>query len=188
MEMSTRMINAGRSFAIAVALSLAGTAAWAETLDKASCDKLKTEQQALVKDGVKADLDKGADAGKAALQPARLDAIKRYIAIEEDLKFRCRHGPVPVGDDDGAEPAGGAAAAKKKPAVKAQSTDAKPAAKVKAAAKSEPAKTGTVKSGGVKSAGTDSGGSAETQAEKSKVTVKAKAKSKAKPAAEDVAN
>ena len=175
--MSRRILS--ELFAVSVAAVLFATSsARAESLDKPACEKLRTEQATLVKEGVKADLDKGAGAAQSGLQVARLEAIKRFIAVEEDLKFRCRHGPVPVGDD-GSEretPAANATAAKTQHAAK---TEAGAGEAKKAQAKPKP------KAVAGKSAPNEASPTDETAPSKPKAQPKPKAKAKPAPKADD---
>jgi cell division protein FtsN len=76
------------SFALA-ALLLSPLAALADPLSKEACDAHRSEQETLAAAGVKADMDKGAVWAKANLPRDRLNQIRRYIEIEEQLLFRC---------------------------------------------------------------------------------------------------
>jgi len=63
--------------------------ALAAPLEPDACAILKTERQGLIADGVKTDMGKGPEWGKANLSPERLGKIERLIAVEEQLSFRC---------------------------------------------------------------------------------------------------
>ena len=89
-----------RSLSLFHCLRTAGTAlilgalaaplgAAADPLDKDSCGKLQSEKQALVVLGVDKEFAKGPDWAKANLAQAELNLLKRYLTIEEQLKFRC---------------------------------------------------------------------------------------------------
>jgi hypothetical protein len=75
--------------ALAAVLAAFPLGAAADSLDKEACDKLQAEKQTLVVLGVDKEFAKGADWAKANLKPAELNLIKRYIIIDETLKFRC---------------------------------------------------------------------------------------------------
>ncbi len=64
-------------------------AAVAAPLGKEECDKLQVEQTELTAAGVRAQLDRGPEWGKANLPPDRLQVVQRFIAVEEQLNFRC---------------------------------------------------------------------------------------------------
>jgi hypothetical protein len=67
-------------------------AAWPATaapLDPQACNTLKSEHQGLVAAGAKTDMEKGPQWAKSNLQPDRMNAIERLIAVEEQLSFRC---------------------------------------------------------------------------------------------------
>ena len=68
----------------------------AEPMDKAGCVAMSAEHKGLVAAGLKADLDKGAEWGKANLNQERLTLISRLIEVEEILAFRCRTLAIPV--------------------------------------------------------------------------------------------
>ena len=61
----------------------------AEPLDKDACGKLQAERASLVVLGVDKEFAKGADWARANLPQAELDQLKRYLTIDEQLKFRC---------------------------------------------------------------------------------------------------
>jgi hypothetical protein len=75
--------------ATVASVALGASAAWAAPLDEAACTQLKEEHAQLAKGGTKADLDKGPAWAKANLTPERLKEVERYIAVEEQLLFRC---------------------------------------------------------------------------------------------------
>lgn len=75
---------------LAAAASLASSgSALAAPLEKLACDALKAEHGSLLAAGVKTDMAKGADWGKANLPRERLTEIARLMSVEEDLSFRC---------------------------------------------------------------------------------------------------
>jgi hypothetical protein len=61
----------------------------AEPLPKEECDKLKVEHGDLVTIGVREQLNRGAEWGKANLTPDQLQRVARFIALDEQLSFRC---------------------------------------------------------------------------------------------------
>jgi hypothetical protein len=91
----------------ALALSLGAVAGvvLAEPLAKEECDKLQMEQTALTASGVREHLGRGPEWGKANLSPAQLKSVERYIALEEQLSFRCGlaklRASLPVGEEGG---------------------------------------------------------------------------------------
>jgi hypothetical protein len=85
-----------RSFAVVVTLlllitvvALPGQPALTAALDKDSCNRLKTEQAQLEKQGARANLLKGPTWGKANLSPEKLEDVRRVIELDEQLLFRC---------------------------------------------------------------------------------------------------
>lgn len=63
--------------------------ACAAALDPDSCAKLKTEQETMEKAGLKDEVAKGPEWAKANLPPEKLNDIKRWIEVDEQLLFRC---------------------------------------------------------------------------------------------------
>jgi hypothetical protein len=61
----------------------------ADPLDKPACDRLQAEKQTLVVLGVDKEYTKGPEWAKANLAPSELNLLKRYIDLDEQLKFRC---------------------------------------------------------------------------------------------------
>lgn len=58
-------------------------------LDPESCARLKTEQETLEKAGLKEIAAKGPDWAKANLAAEKINEIKRWIEVDEQLLFRC---------------------------------------------------------------------------------------------------
>jgi hypothetical protein len=80
------------SLAIAAVLVVsAATAARtvAEPLSKEQCEALKAEQAELTAAGAREQLARGADWGKVNLSMEQLQRVERFIAVEEQLSFRC---------------------------------------------------------------------------------------------------
>lgn len=61
----------------------------ADPLDKPACERLQAEKQTLVVLGVDKEFTKGPEWAKANLAPSELNLLKRYIDLDEQLKFRC---------------------------------------------------------------------------------------------------
>lgn len=80
----------GRILLLLALLAAALVQARAAPLDAESCAKLMNEHGQLEQAGVEADMAKGPEWGKANLLPEKLDRIRRFIEIEEQLLFRCR--------------------------------------------------------------------------------------------------
>jgi hypothetical protein len=130
----------------------------AEPLDKEACERLQSEKQTLVVLGVDKEFSKGPEWAKANLAQSELNLLKRYIDLEEQLKFRCGlamvtlqipDDPEDADDDDAAESSvpmpERRSTAMAKPAAKPAATPVKtqpagvtPAAPVKAAPKPVP--------------------------------------------------
>jgi hypothetical protein len=75
-------------FVLAVLL-IGPSAASADPLDDAACQRLRSERQALTLLGIDKQVEKGADWAKASLTVADLNLVKRYLDVSEQLKFRC---------------------------------------------------------------------------------------------------
>ena len=65
------------------------SSAFAASLSKEECDKLQAEQTELTAAGARAQFDRGAEWGKVNLPPDQLQRVQRFIAVEEQLSFRC---------------------------------------------------------------------------------------------------
>lgn len=72
--------------AAVVALAQAGAA----PLDADTCAKLRGEHSQLELAGVEQEMEKGPEWAKANLASDKLDRIRRFIELEEQLLFRCR--------------------------------------------------------------------------------------------------
>ena len=133
--------------AASLLLSCAGAPLAAEPLDKDSCGRLQAEKQSLVVLGVDKEFAKGPDWAKANLGQAELNLLKRYLTVDEQLKFRCGMAMVhlqvidePEDGADGEAAPAAAAGAIPVPHKRDQASAAKPAAKPAVGpAKSEPA-------------------------------------------------
>jgi hypothetical protein len=125
------------------ALVAAATGLSAAPLEKEDCDRLRSEKQGLMVLGVDKEFAKGPDWAKANLGQAELNLLKRYLALDEQLKFRCGMATVtlriPDEPEDGPDD-DGVAGAPPVPPRKDQAGSAKPAPKP-AAARQQPAAT-----------------------------------------------
>jgi len=65
-------------------------AASSAKIDKDTCEQLKAEQAKFVQTGIMADIQKGAEWGKANLSAERLREVEHFIMLDEQLKFGCR--------------------------------------------------------------------------------------------------
>lgn len=89
----------------------------ADPLDKPACDRLQAEKQTLVVLGVDKEFGRGPEWAKANLAQSELNLLKRYIDLDEQLKFRCGLAMVTLqipdepedGPDDDSAPDGNAA-------------------------------------------------------------------------------
>ncbi len=93
---------AGAAFILGAVAAPFGASA--DPLDKDACGKLQSEKQALVVLGVDKEFAKGPEWAKANLAQAELNLLKRYLTIEEQLKFRCGMAVVNLSipdDEDG---------------------------------------------------------------------------------------
>lgn len=119
-----------RALALSAGLAVAAgpAPARAAPLDEAVCKDLDAQQKQLELQGIKDDLAKGPEWGKANLTMARLAVVKQYIEITEEVSFHCP-SLVVVSVPELAEPEAKAPLAPPdaKPAAKA----AEPPAKVK---------------------------------------------------------
>lgn len=120
-------------FAAAVVLPCAPVAA--APIDAEHCASLKAEQSQLEQAGVRDDMQKGADWGKANLSPAKLQEVKHLIEVDEQVLFRCGSKSLVALPADEPEPA---PATNAKPAAKAEAKAGAPASPAAADAKGEP--------------------------------------------------
>jgi len=83
-------MTSGRLLLFLAVLAVALAQARASPLDADSCAKLQIEQTQLEFAGVEVDMAKGPEWAKTNLASGRLDQIRRFIEVEEQLLFRCR--------------------------------------------------------------------------------------------------
>jgi hypothetical protein len=79
----------GPAVAATAALLLGAAGARAGMLEPEACDKLKAEHETLTQQGLKEQLAKGPEWAKAQLPADKIERLRRYLAIDEDIKFRC---------------------------------------------------------------------------------------------------
>jgi hypothetical protein len=124
--------------------------ALAAKLDAEACRKVKGEHEALMAAGVRGDMGRGPEWAKANLPPERLERIKRWLTLEEDLRFKCNEarptslkpGSEDPEDGEAAKPAAAPApvpAARKKAAQPAPAAPPAPAAAPAASGAAQPA-------------------------------------------------
>lgn len=73
-----------------VAIGIASSGLQAEPLPQDKCATLVTERDLLEGGGTAANLEKGADWGRANLTAEQLNYVRRLLAVREALLFRCR--------------------------------------------------------------------------------------------------
>lgn len=66
----------------------------AEPLDKESCANLQSERKQLFTKEMQTALDHGADWVKSHLTETEIDRVRKFLAIEEQIEFRCRGGGI----------------------------------------------------------------------------------------------
>jgi hypothetical protein len=126
-----------RLFLVVGALSQGMPTALSAPLDKASCEKLKTEQSQLEQGGTRGNMAKGPEWGKVNLAADKLDQIRRLIEVDGQLLFRCNGRPlVELPKEIEVDPAAAGASPKEDGEAPAAKTKAAPAPKKKAAVRS----------------------------------------------------
>jgi hypothetical protein len=88
-----RLVNAS-VLTICMAISSGSHTASAAPLDEESCQRLRTEKEALTVLGIDKYFEHGAAWVKSNLTSADHNLVKRYVNVFEQLKFRCRAEPV----------------------------------------------------------------------------------------------
>lgn len=172
------MLRKSASIVAAVLAVLSCAAAvHAASLDRDTCNRLKTEQDGLEKAGIRAVMAKGPEWAKENLTPDKLAEVRRTIELDEQLLFRCAGKPLvvlPPEADPAAsppEPIEGGKEEGKKPAVPAEP---------KAPEKTPPQRKAAVSKDGVKSDAEPAKPSGEEPAAKAPAKPKPKAKPKGK--------
>lgn len=140
-----RIGKAWSSLAVAagISLALALAAAHGAPLPREDCERLAGERNALMAAGIPEQMAKGPAWARSSLPAAKLAEIERFIAVDEQLAFRCGMSRIKLEIPDEEQPAeaepkkpvppakGGPAAKKAAPATAAGGA---PAAKKPAAA------------------------------------------------------
>jgi hypothetical protein len=83
-------MSTGRILLLLAAFAAALAAARASPLDADSCSKLLNEHGELESAGVEADMAKGPAWARANLGLEKMERIRRFIEVTEQLVFRCR--------------------------------------------------------------------------------------------------
>lgn len=132
-----------------------GSPAHAQPITKEACDTAQAEQQALVRAGIPDQVKKGPAWTEANLGSAKMKDVQRYIALQEQLLFRCGHAKLrnlPGADGDEGDAGSGTTspgdAAAGPPSASAV-LKAKPALAKAAAPKAAAPKPGAKDPGGV---------------------------------------
>ncbi len=76
------------------AASLGVAEACAEPLDKESCAKLQGERTQLLTPEMQAALERGPDWVKKNLDEKKIERVRQFLSVEEQIQFRCRGGGV----------------------------------------------------------------------------------------------
>jgi hypothetical protein len=74
------------------ATMLVSAACLAEPRDKESCANLQSQRKQLLNRDMQAALDQGPDWVKNHLSEPEIDRVRNFLAIEEQIEFRCRGG------------------------------------------------------------------------------------------------
>jgi hypothetical protein len=82
---------------LGLAAPLVASIGRAEPLDKESCSKLQVERQRLLTREMQAALDRGPDWVKQNLSPEKIENVRQFLGVEEQLSFRCRKDGFPAG-------------------------------------------------------------------------------------------
>jgi hypothetical protein len=138
------MRRAAKTYLWAAAAALcASSAATAQTLDAETCQKLRTERDALLRDGIKENMQKGPAWAQQNLSAEQIGLIRHFIGLDERILFRCPLPPRPNAQqakagEDGRQD--GSNAAQKTPAAVEQAAPPKKVATKKAERKRKASK------------------------------------------------
>lgn len=136
-----RKARAWRRAAAAAVASLMAAAAQAQTLGKEACDAADAERAQLLAGGVQETVKKGPGWAKANLPQQKIKEVARYIALQEDLLFKCGQAKLrtlPAGDgEDGGDSPGAAKEARAGAAETPGPPKRKPPERKAAAARAE---------------------------------------------------
>ena len=69
----------------------------AEPLDKESCVKLEAERKALFDSEMREALERGPDWVKENLAEEKIERVRHFLGVEEQIQFRCRDDGLPRG-------------------------------------------------------------------------------------------
>jgi len=183
----------GRSLLLLGAAVLALARVHAAPLDADSCAQLKIEHSQLELGGVEMDMANGPEWAKANLAPEKLERIRRFIELKEQVLFRCRDKSLvnqPLENDSASAPNAGGKDKKKTAPNAARPPGAAKKTKAPPAARKKRKKTGRANKAAVRRAAKPAAGSAKPKpgAAKSKAApraaVKKPARTGVKPAPE----
>jgi hypothetical protein len=73
---------------------LVSAACLAEPLDRESCANLQSQRKQLLNRDMQAALDQGPDWVKNHLSEPEIDRVRTFLAVEEQIEFRCRGGGI----------------------------------------------------------------------------------------------
>ncbi len=82
---------------ILAAAPLAAPDVRAEPLDKESCVKLNAERKQLLTREMQAALERGPDWVKDNLSEEKIERVRHFLSVEEQIQFRCREDGLPRG-------------------------------------------------------------------------------------------
>ena len=71
---------------------LPGAGAIAAPLDKETCANLETQKKKLFTPDVRAALERGPDWVKGHLDSDKIELVREFLLVEEQVAFRCREG------------------------------------------------------------------------------------------------
>ena len=69
----------------------------AEPLDKESCARLEAERKTLLNREMQEALERGPDWVKGNLSEEKIERVRHFLGVEEQLAFRCRKDGFPAG-------------------------------------------------------------------------------------------
>ena len=82
---------------LAAAAPLAAPDLSAEPLDKESCAKLDADRKALFDKEMQEALERGPDWVKGNLAAEKIERVRQFLEVEEQIQFRCRKDGLPRG-------------------------------------------------------------------------------------------
>ncbi len=93
----SRVISLPAIAMLGLAATFAAPILRAEPLDKESCAKLEAERSKLLDREMQAALERGPDWVKDNLSPEKIERVRQFLGIEEQIVFRCRKDGFPAG-------------------------------------------------------------------------------------------